>query len=91
MISDQDKEIVIKWAKHFSVKEVYLFGSALDDADPRDIDIAVKGIADDVFFMFYGKLLRNLTKSVDVVDLSEPSPLTRYIGKRAVKIYERPD
>jgi uncharacterized protein len=49
----------------------------------------VKGIAPKQFFKFYGRLLRQLPKPVDVVNLSRPSELTNAIEKVAVRIYEK--
>ena len=90
MISESDKAIIISLAKKFDVNTVFLFGSSLDDkTTPNDIDLGVKGIAPNQFFRFYGKLLRQLSKPVDVVNLSRPSELTNAIEKVAVKIYEK--
>jgi uncharacterized protein len=90
MISESDKAIIISLAKKFDVNTVFLFGSCLDDKMPaNDIDLGVKGIAPNQFFNFYGKLLRQLSKPVDVVNLSRPSELTNAIEKVAVKIYEK--
>ncbi len=90
MISESDKAIIISLAKKFDVNTVFLFGSSLDDkTTPNDIDLGVKGIAPSQFFKFYGKLLRQLSKPVDVVNLSRPSELTNAIEKVAVKIYEK--
>ncbi|MGH7886136.1 MAG: nucleotidyltransferase family protein [Thermodesulfobacteriota bacterium] len=88
MIAEKDKEIIISFAKKFKVKEIYLFGSSLDNKDKaEDIDIAVKGISPNLFFDFYGKLLRYLSKPVDLVDLSERSRFSEVIKKHSVKIY----
>lgn len=90
MISESDKAIIISLAKKFDVNTVFLFGSSLDDKTPaNDIDLGVKGIVPNQFFKFYGKLLRQLSKPVDVVNLSRPSDLTNAIEKVAVKIYEK--
>ena len=90
MISESDKTVIISLAKQFDVNTVFLFGSSLDDNSPaNDIDLGVKGIAPHQFFNFYGKLLRHLSKPVDVVNLSRPSDLTNAIEKVAVKIYEK--
>jgi predicted nucleotidyltransferase len=88
MISERDKELLFSYAKEFGVKELYLFGSSLDDPEKAlDIDLAVKGLPSIAFFSFYGKLLRNLSKPVDVVNLSKPSRFTKFIQSHAVKIY----
>ena len=88
MISSKDKEVIISIAEKFNVKEIYLFGSSLNnEKDGGDIDLAVKGISPVSFFDFYGKLLRYLSKPVDLVDLSTKSRFTKHIEKEAVKIY----
>ena len=88
MISKKDKEVIISYAKKFNVKEIYLFGSSIDNKnEANDIDVAIKGISPVVFFDFYGKLLRYLSKPVDLVNLSKKSRFTQVIEKKAVKIY----
>jgi len=91
MISDKDRKTIISWAKKFNVQELYLFGSSLEKAsDANDIDLAVRGISPAAFFDFYGKLLRSLSKSVDVVNLAHKTRFTEVIEKNGVKIYEQP-
>jgi len=88
MINKKDEEIIITFAKKFDVKEIYLFGSSLDqEHEAKDIDLAVRGIAPDLFFDFYGKLLRRLSKPLDIINLSNPSRLTKFIEAQAVKIH----
>ena len=88
MINKKDEEIIITFAKKFDVKEIYLFGSSLDqEHEANDIDLAVRGIAPELFFDFYGKLLRRLSKPVDIINLSNPSRLTEFIEAQAVKIH----
>ena len=88
MLSEHDKDVIVSYAKQFGVQEIYLFGSSLDDPEhAHDIDLAVKGLSATAFFTFYGKLLRYLSKPVDVVNLSKPSRFTEYIQSQAQKIY----
>jgi len=88
MISEKDRKIIISYAKKFNVKEIYLFGSSLNnDKEANDIDLAVRGISSVLFFDFYGKLLRYLSKPVDLINLSKKSRFTKMIEKQAVKIY----
>lgn len=88
MIGEKDKELIICYAKKFNIKEIYLFGSSLENQEEaKDIDLAVRGISSDLFFDFYGKLLRYLSKPVDIVNLSKKSRFTESIEKQAVKIY----
>jgi len=53
----------------------------------NDIDLAVRGIKPEVFFKFYGELLRNLSKPVDLVDLSNKSLFNQIIEEQGVRIY----
>lgn len=88
MIDPKDKEIIISLAKKFNVREIYLFGSSLEnEKNANDIDLAIRGISSSLFFDFYGKLLRYLSKPVDIVNLSKESRFTKLIEKEAVKIY----
>jgi predicted nucleotidyltransferase len=86
MISKKEKEIILKCAKKYNVLKIYLFGSALNSKDYNDIDLAVEGIKPELFFKFYGELLRNLPKPVDLVDLSEKSLFNKIIKERGTKI-----
>lgn len=89
MISKRDKGIITQCAKKYKVTTIYLFGSSLDrnSEEYNDIDLAVKGIRPEVFFKFYGELLRSLSKPVDVVDLSKKSLFNQIIEEKGVKIY----
>ena len=88
MISDMDKQIITHCAEKYKVSSIYLFGSSLDKGgEPNDIDLAVEGIRPNVFFKFYGELMRNLSKPVDLVDLSRKSLFNQIIKEKRVKIY----
>jgi len=88
MISEREKEIIIRCAEKYGVSSIYLFGSSLDrNSEYNDIDLAVKGIKPEVFFKFYGELLRSLSKPVDLVDLSKKSLFNQIIEEKGVKIY----
>jgi len=88
MISQEDLATIIFYAQKYKVQTVYLFGSSLDDAHKAaDIDLAVLGVPPHLFFKFYGKLLRYLSKPVDLVDLSPESLFNQLIKEKAVKIY----
>jgi predicted nucleotidyltransferase len=87
MISEKDKATILKYAKKYNLSTVILFGSCLDREDPNDIDIGIKGIEPELFFKFYGELLRYLSKPVDLVDLSKKSLFNQIIEEKGVKIY----
>jgi predicted nucleotidyltransferase len=88
MLPESDLNIIISCAKKYDVSTVYLFGSSLDNpAQARDIDLGIKGIQSQLFFKFYGELLRKLSKNVDLVDLSKRSLFTELVEERGVRIY----
>ena len=88
MISEAEKEIIIQFAKKYNVSSIFLFGSSLYEKKYNDIDLAVKGLKPELFFKFYGELIRNLPKPVDLIDLSEKTLFTQMIEETAVKIYD---
>ncbi|MFA4935982.1 MAG: nucleotidyltransferase domain-containing protein [Candidatus Methanoperedens sp.] len=88
MISEKDKEIIIKYAKKYNVSSVILFGSSTKkDRESNDIDIGVKGIEPKLFFDFYAELFKNLSKPVDLIDLSKKSLFNNLVEKTGVRIY----
>lgn len=88
MINEKDKEIILSYARKFNVKEIYLFGSSLEnEREANDIDLAVRGVSPILFFDFYGKLLRYLSKPVDIINLSKKTRFTELVERQAVKIY----
>ena len=88
MISEKDKEIIIKYAKKYNVSYVILFGSSTrKDKESNDIDIGVKGIEPRLFFKFYAELFKNLSKPVDLVDLSRKSLFNELVEETGEKIY----
>jgi predicted nucleotidyltransferase len=88
MISEQDKTVIISLAKKYGVKAVLLFGSSAEPgSQARDIDLGVEGIAPERFFDFYGKLIRRLSKPVDVVDLSKDTKFNRLVYRDGIRLY----
>lgn len=88
MISETDKELIVKCAKKYNVSSVVLFGSSLkEERTANDFDIGVKGIAPNLFFKFYAELFKHLSKPVDLVDLSRKSLFNDLIEDTGVVIY----
>ena len=88
MISEKEKQIIIQCAQKYNVSSVILFGSSIrEDREFNDIDIAVKGIEPRLFFRFYAELFKNLSKPVDLVDLSNKSLFNDLIEEDGVRIY----
>ena len=87
MISEKDKAIILKYAKKYNISTVILFGSCLDKKDPSDIDIGIKGIEPELFFKFYGELLLEVSKRIDIVNLGKDNLFNRLVEKEGVKLY----
>ena len=66
-----DLETAIRYLLSKGCSEVYLFGSLGAGAANQgsDIDIAVRGIRPEEFFVVYGELITQLRHDVDLVDL----------------------
>jgi predicted nucleotidyltransferase len=88
MIADKDRETIVELARKYRVAHLVLFGSSIvEGREAHDIDLGVKGIEPRLFFAFYGDLLMQLSKSVDLVDLSQRSRFTDLVEKTGVVIY----
>jgi predicted nucleotidyltransferase len=89
MLTEADKEAIVRAAKRYGASRVLLFGSsARHGVEAADIDIAVEGVPPSQFFDFYAAVMFSVSKPVDVVDLSEESLFTDLIRDEAVTIYE---
>ena len=81
---------IVGCARDFDAGAVWLFGSALgEESEARDIDLAVEGLAPGKFLAFYARLIRDLSKPVDLVDLSLDPPIGHIIREEGVRVYER--
>jgi hypothetical protein len=87
MISEKDKAIILKYAKRYNISTVILFDSGLDKEDPNDIDIGIKGIEPELFFKFYGELLLEVSKHIDIVNLSKDNLFNRLVERRGEIIW----
>ncbi|HEY86299.1 MAG TPA: nucleotidyltransferase domain-containing protein [Chloroflexi bacterium] len=63
---------------------VYLFGSAAKGTmrDDSDIDFAVSGLRPERFFKTMSQAEDVLQRRLDVVDLDESTPFTRYLKQK---------
>ena len=66
-------------------EEVYLFGSVADGSGTSrsDIDFAVKGCPADRFYKLQGKLLLELARSVDLIDLDADAELATFLERES--------
>jgi len=88
MISNEDKYRLLEIAKKYKVSKLYLFGSNIElEREPNDIDLAVEGIADSLFFKFYSELIFALSKPVDLIDLNKKSLLNTMVKSEGILLY----
>jgi predicted nucleotidyltransferase len=69
-------------------KEVYLFGSLAEGRvdECSDIDLAIRGCPPGKFFELLGKLLLELSHSVDLVNLDKKSDFAQFIEREGALI-----
>jgi predicted nucleotidyltransferase len=87
MISEKDKKIILKYAKKYNLEKVILFGSSKERIDARDIDIGVRGISSNSFFDFCWELYRDLSKPIDVIDLTKDCLFNKLIEQDGIVLY----
>lgn len=66
-------------------KEVYIFGSAAKGTmkEGSDMDFAIAGLPPQEFFKALSAAGRSLPMTLDLIDLDEATPFTRYLKKKA--------
>jgi len=87
MILEEDKKIILKYAKEYKLSSVILFGSALTSEIPNDIDLGVKGLRPELFFDFCWKVYQDLSRPIDIIDLSKKSSFNDLIERDGIVIY----
>lgn len=70
--------------KAAGAREVYVFGSAAHGTlrEGSDVDLAVVGLPPQVFFRAMAKAHDALGRPLDLVDLDEDNPFTRYLKSK---------
>lgn len=88
MISDKDKKAIIDLAEKYKITRLLLFGSSLDSKrEANDIDLAVEGLSENLFFKFYSELIFNLSKPIDLIDIDKESRFKEVIVKESIRLY----
>ena len=88
MVSQHDIQAIKAISDKYHARRVVLFGSALESQrEPKDIDLAVEGIAPADYYRYCGELMMSLSKPVDIVDLSVPCKFVDLILKEGVILY----
>ena len=77
----KDLQRAVKILKEGGCTEVFLFGSLVTGQinEESDIDIAVRGCPKGSFFHLLGRLLLELDRPVDLVDLDQHDAFARYL------------
>ena len=75
--------------KRGGCREVYVFGSVAEGRVARDsdIDLAVRGCPPERFLKLQGRLLMELGRSADLVDLDEDAGLAAFLERQSVLIH----
>ncbi len=70
--------------KAAGAREVYVFGSAAfgELRDESDVDLAVSGLPPRRFFYAMGEAADQLPCRLDLVDLDDDTPFTRYLKEK---------
>ncbi len=88
MISEKDKKTIIDLAEKYRITRLLLFGSSTDsNRESNDIDLAVEGLPENLFFKFYGELIFNLSKPVDLIDIGKKSRFRDIILNESISLY----
>lgn len=86
---NKDIEKAVAILKKFGAKKVYLFGSLVEGSNKEDsdIDLAVSGLPDAVFFKVGGCIMMELKRNVDLVDIDEANPFTNYLKQKGKLVH----
>lgn len=79
---------IIETARKYKIRKLYLFGSAAENADFRDIDLACEGFNGWKMFTFAGELENELGMNVDIVTLDLEDEFTGLIKPKLKLIYD---
>lgn len=87
MITKKEKNKILEIAKKYKIDQILLFGSAAEKNEYNDIDLAVKGLKSGLFFKFYGEIIMQLSKPVDLINLDNDSSFVNLVKKEGIAIY----
>lgn len=89
-LAETVKETIVRIAREYGVRRIWLFGSSLDPSidEPNDIDLAVEGVSPERFYEFYAKLGRALPSIIDLIDMESDDPMRHIVRDRGVVLYE---
>ena len=72
--------------KAAGAREVHVFGSTAQGTlrEDSDVDLAVSGLPPEVFFRAMAQASDVLRRPLDLIDLDEATPFTRYLKEEGV-------
>jgi len=79
---------IIQTARKYKIEKLYLFGSASESDNFRDIDLACEGFNGWKMFTFAGELENELGLNVDIVTLDIEDDFTKLIKNKLKLIYD---
>jgi predicted nucleotidyltransferase len=92
MITEQEKDVILRYAREYNAGSVFLFGSSIEPGrTANDIDLGVARVEPGLFFRFYADLVKHLPRPVDLVDMSEKSLFNDLVEETGLKVYDGPD
>lgn len=86
-----DQEVlnkIISKSKEYGVRKLFLFGSALESDNYKDIDLACSGLIGFNIFRLAGELENELEINVDIVSIDKESAFVKLIKRNMKLIYE---
>lgn len=85
----QDINRAVQILKEAGCTQIFLFGSAAAGKTHRssDIDLAVRGCPPGKFFLTLGRLMLEIDRSIDLVNLDSQDPFAQYLQEKG-EIYQ---
>ena len=83
LITQKQINKILRIAHSYKAKRLLVFGSSLNDSGKmRDIDLACDGIGGWKLYEFGAEIEERLNMPADIISLTPPSRLTRYIESK---------
>jgi hypothetical protein len=92
MLTKIDKDAIRKTASKYCANRVFFFDTNTKAASSEkndNIDLAVEGIDPKQFFKFYGDLMFQVSKPIDIIDMSHANKYSHTTSEQGVVIYDK--
>jgi predicted nucleotidyltransferase len=88
MLSENDRLAIQNIGRKYNAKRIILFGSGCNSlTESNDIDLAVEGISDSIFFKFYSELIFSLSMPVDLFDMKMKNKFSDLAASEGLILY----